>query len=402
MIMGADRATLGDVREAPFEEIWAGPRYRAFREALKRRPQMYDALRDLSQLIWMKTGDGAAALADIDAALKRTPGDLNLFLLKAQALEFTGQADQALALMQDAARANPNAHPFHLRAAELSNTLGRGNDALAYAERAVALAPTDLPSRLILTAAALAAGDARRAADLAGDIRRVWSTNQLAIALQATAWRILGDPRYRKLYDYDTLVGVETLDVPEGWPSLEAYIADVATTLKQVHAFREHPFNQSLRHGSQAPSIHHLPYPALKALPLALDGPIRRRLAALGQGDDPVRARNRGTYAMQGMWSVRLYPGGYHVDHVHQEGWLSSACYLETVEPRGKEGWLRFGHPGLHTHPALEAEHYVEPKPGRLVLFPSYMWHGTVPFSGDQKRLTFAFDLVPGPVALPD
>lgn len=34
MIMGADRATLGDVREAPFEEIWAGPRYRAFREAL--------------------------------------------------------------------------------------------------------------------------------------------------------------------------------------------------------------------------------------------------------------------------------------------------------------------------------------------------------------------------------
>jgi hypothetical protein len=29
------------------------------------------------------------------------------------------------------------------------------------------------------------------------------------------------------------------------------------------------------------------------------------------------------------------------------------------------------------------------------VLFPSYVWHGTVPFAGDQPRLTVAFDAVP-------
>jgi hypothetical protein len=33
---------------------------------------------------------------------------------------------------------------------------------------------------------------------------------------------------------------------------------------------------------------------------------------------------------------------------------------------------------------------------GTLVLFPSYFWHGTVPFSGKQTRLTVAFDAVPG------
>ena len=98
------------------------------------------------------------------------------------------------------------------------------------------------------------------------------------------------------------------------------------------------------------------------------------------------------------MWSVKLRSGGYHVDHAHPQGWLSSACYLETVKPNGKEGWIRFGQPGVKTHPALEAEHFIEPKPGMLVLFPSYMWHGTVPFTGDQTRLTFAFDLVPGPL----
>jgi hypothetical protein len=34
--------------------------------------------------------------------------------------------------------------------------------------------------------------------------------------------------------------------------------------------------------------------------------------------------------------------------------------------------------------------------PGRLILFPSYMWHGTVPFRATAARTTIAFDAVPG------
>jgi hypothetical protein len=30
-----------------------------------------------------------------------------------------------------------------------------------------------------------------------------------------------------------------------------------------------------------------------------------------------------------------------------------------------------------------------------LVLFPSYFWHGTVPFASEQARLTVAFDVLP-------
>jgi Putative 2OG-Fe(II) oxygenase len=37
----------------------------------------------------------------------------------------------------------------------------------------------------------------------------------------------------------------------------------------------------------------------------------------------------------------------------------------------------------------------VQPAPGRLVLFPSYMWHGTIPFHDAQPRTTIAFDVVP-------
>ena len=40
------------------------------------------------------------------------------------------------------------------------------------------------------------------------------------------------------------------------------------------------------------------------------------------------------------------------------------------------------------------AEHHLAPAPGMLVLFPSYLWHGTEPFSAESTRLTCAFDVV--------
>lgn len=94
------------------------------------------------------------------------------------------------------------------------------------------------------------------------------------------------------------------------------------------------------------------------------------------------------------------FANGYHANHVHPMGWLSSACYiaLPQVIERGREGWIKFGEPGISTAPKLEAEHFMMPAPGKLVLFPSYMWHGTVPFGGDEPRITIAFDLANVPV----
>ena len=99
---------------------------------------------------------------------------------------------------------------------------------------------------------------------------------------------------------------------------------------------------------------------------------------------------------MMGSWSVRLQPHGFHADHIHSRGWLSSACHIElppAVAGRGREGWLRFGAPPGRAD--LPPEYYVQPQAGTLVLFPSYMWHGTEPFGGEATRLTLAFDIVP-------
>jgi len=60
-----------------------------------------------------------------------------------------------------------------------------------------------------------------------------------------------------------------------------------------------------------------------------------------------------------------------------------------------EDGVLTFGQPSIITTPALTAEYVVRPRIGMLVLFPSYIWHGTVPFHSAAVRTTIAFDAVP-------
>ena len=142
-----------------------------------------------------------------------------------------------------------------------------------------------------------------------------------------------------------------------------------------------------------------LAVPAIRTLFEKFEGVIDRHLARLGRGADPFCSRNTGRHAITGAWSVRLSSGGYHVDHVHQRGWLSSAFYVAVppmMKPEAaRAGWLRFGRPGVTTRPELAADHHVRPEPGKLVLFPSYLWHGVEPFASDVPRLTVAFDALP-------
>lgn len=382
------RAALGQRR---LDEAEAG-----FREALRRRPTMADAHRDLAQLIWMRTGEIAPATEALDAAIRSNPDDPVLGYVKAKALEYAGDLAGAYEALGPAL-ARGDTVPVVV-AADLASRIGKVDVAVSHAEAAAAGDPSNPVAQAMLAQTALAAGRPERAAAVLEALIPSRPFDQHLLALQGTAWRMLGDPRGRERFDYDTLVRPWRLRTPQGWSSLEAYLSDLAAGLKGEHAFLTHPFEQSVRHGSQSPDILRSGNPAIRAFPEALEPVIREHLNALGRGPDVVRRRNTGQVRFRGIWSVLLRPHGFHANHVHPDGWLSSACYVElplAVQGSGREGWIQFGEPGVPTSPALQAEHFVRPEPGMVVLFPSYMWHGTVPFRGPEGRLTIAFDLIP-------
>lgn len=368
----------------------------SYREALKRRPEYHEAHRDLAQLIWMRTGDPDQAIAPLEQA-GQSPA---LASVRAMVLEKIGRAAEGYELLKRAAVAAPGDLRLQQALANAASEAGDFAVALPAVDRLVAAAGAHPAIVETACMAWLGAGRAADALAIAKARLEAEPLDQIALAMAATAARITGDPLYERLYDYDAFVRPKTIETPKGWKTTEAFLADLTQTLIRLHKLKAHPFENSLRGGSQTSrDLRSYPDPTIAAFFEAIDGPIRAYMARVGQGDDPLRARNTGDYAIRGAWSVRLRPGGHHVDHIHPQGWLSSAFYVETpgeaLDRDSREGWIKFGQPRFRTQPPLEPAHFVRPVPGTLCLFPSYMWHGTVPFTTDESRMTIAFDVVP-------
>jgi predicted Zn-dependent protease len=386
------RALLGQGRfEAAEAEL---------RNVVQARPEHVVAQNNLAELVWMRTGDADAACAAIDAALRRQPRLHALRIARARLLSSARRATDALAEVQTGLAFDAR-DPALLKAAATIALDFDGARALEYSRQALEVAPQDRGVQVAFGNASLAVGDARQALDVARRLHASDPADGQALAMLGDALRMSGDARYRELLDYGRLVRADFIDVPPEWPGLAAYLADLRAALERAHTLSAHPIGNSLRQGSQIElQPARSPDAAIRAFPQAIDGAIRACLRALGGGDDPLRRRNTGGYRISGMWSVRLRPHGFHVNHYHPEGWLSSAFYLQlppAMESRGGEGWLKFGEPAFPTLPGLGPEYFLKPEPGLLALFPAYMWHGTVPFSGgaDDSRLTIAFDVVP-------
>lgn len=97
-------------------------------------------------------------------------------------------------------------------------------------------------------------------------------------------------------------------------------------------------------------------------------------------------------------WFVRLVKGGYQTEHIHPSGWLSGVFYLQmpqTTDPN--EGAIELGLWG-YDYPVLKNNYPKQryfPRDGSLILFPSSLFHRTIPSYSNGDRLCIAFDLLP-------
>lgn len=90
-------------------------------------------------------------------------------------------------------------------------------------------------------------------------------------------------------------------------------------------------------------------------------------------------------------WANVVGPGDFERPHIHDAGWLSGVYYVE-MPPSG--GAIRLGGHHLDALPFAESSRRVQPEAGQLLLFPSYLHHGTEPFEGPGRRISVAFDIL--------
>jgi tetratricopeptide (TPR) repeat protein len=402
----------------------------------------------------LEAGMPAAALFALAARL--APQDGNVVLGHTAAILHEGRAQEAVALLGRALEASPLWVEGHRSLAALRGQLGQ--DPLASTTQALARHPAAPALHHLAIALALQARDlerARTAAEAAAatlgsqrwltmltahiaseqgaladadaffaaagsplDANEAWTharhllradrPDRAATMLEAwigqsgehaiwpylaLAWRLAGDPRHQWLEGDPRLVGVYDIGLA---PDELAALAD---HLRHLHFATAAPLDQSVCGGTQTDGN----------LLLRAEGPIQdlrerllrlveRHIAQLPEPEPghPTLIARRTPVRIAGSWSVRLTDAGFHKDHVHPQGWLSSALYLALPETLGNgaadhAGWLSLGE-ARDLAPELAPLRLIEPQPGRLVLFPSTMWHGTRPFPAGE-RLTAAFDI---------
>jgi tetratricopeptide (TPR) repeat protein len=387
---GDDMVRFGRV-SAIFAEQGLAAALAALERALAQHPNWAEGHKRLANLRW-QAGDRDGFTASFEPALAASPRHLNLWSALLAALSQAG-CHQAV---RDAARRGRDAAGGHLLFDAYEAVAHDGMGEIGEAGRLyAAMQPVaDATVALFYLGHLFRAGRISEAAALAETWTATAHRAQFASYL-ALAWRLLGDPRWQWFEGDPRLIGV--YDLGEAAGPLDA----LAEILRSLHLARAQPLDQSVRGGTQTEgALFARPEPEIRRLRAAVAAAVERHIASLPPPDPAhptLGVRRDRPVRFAGSWSVRLSGEGHHANHRHPGGWFSSAFYVAL--PKAGEmgpapaGWLALGEPPAELGPDLAPTRLIEPRPGRLILFPSTMWHGTRPFAAGE-RLTVAFDVM--------
>lgn len=367
-----------------------------FKQELARAPADPGLHMDYNALLY-QLGRSDEFLKSFESA----PQSRDLLLGKAFLLAREKHFDEAHAIYAGLQARDPSDRLATTGTAQVLTRMGRYGEAMALFDTLLADRGTDAKFHGIAAEPALLAGDPQKAAWICEQGLGKDPHSGSCLALLSIASRMMEDGRDEALNRYDTLVRSFDLDPPSGFSSMESFNAELNDSLDRLHPKSREFIDQSLRGGTQTPGqLFPVGLPLVNLLKQRIDEAVARYIAELDEdATHPLVARRARGFRYSGSWSSRLQDSGYHFNHIHPDGWISSCYYISLPEAvkdeAATQGWIKFGEPALDVALKQPVRRMIQPVPGRLVLFPSFMWHGTVPFRDSKARTTIAFDVVP-------
>jgi uncharacterized protein (TIGR02466 family) len=179
----------------------------------------------------------------------------------------------------------------------------------------------------------------------------------------------------------------------------DALLADLLRDV--THAEIEARKQGRLHHGIQsAGNLFRRSEPSFARLAALIGEQIARYRARLA-GETCVFAQDfPPDTVFSSAWYVKMSQGGHLTSHIHETGWLSGVVYLAIPRDRpagSLAGGIEFstdgdGYPREHDDFPRKT---LLPGVGDIVLFPSSLFHRTIPFESNEERICIAFDVKP-------
>jgi len=346
-------------------------------------------------------------------AMALEPGNLEAVVRRADLNANNSHWREALDLYRAALKQLPD-HPAILASAGIAaHNAGEIAAAIDHYKAALARDPGQVDIYNNLLAALLGEGRA----DEAREYCRQWL--QIAPAdIEAMAFMSLLDietgrgEAAQPWFDYDRLVQTHVIEPPAGYADLESFNRALEKqvlaqsnleTPPEDHLTWHHP---ALRIGRDINEQTEGPILDLEAL---MHEGVKRYFECTGEpGGHPFLTHRPESYSIAA-WSAVLDGEGNQKPHIHKSGYLSG-CYYVTIPPEvtGEEngadgtvkGGFEVGRPPQELPFGKDFPmRTIKPQEGLMVLFPAYLYHGTIPFKSDKRRISIAFDVIPQPAS---
>jgi tetratricopeptide (TPR) repeat protein len=271
--------------------------------------------------------------------------------------------------------------------AEALYRLNRPDEALDAALRRLQDRPTDFEALQVVARVLFRRGETERLWRLCVDLRSkgAWGGWFSAVAVSAAATLGIED-------EFNALC-----NLPQWFSTLQLATPDAFNQRLAAELLALRPSANAIR----IDNLEHVGGPASRDLFVRLRQAVESYAAQHDSLPDHPINTHRPPYARLTGWAMLTEESKHHGWHIHQAGWVSGVYYVDVpqieCDRESLAGAIEFG-----PYPFAEDEEklvpyrwHFKPKPGSLVLFPSYFAHRTWPTGSPYQRICIPFDVRP-------
>lgn len=340
----------------------------------------------------------AEALTLSDAILNAAPADRAMVQVKARALQGLGRDGEAIDILQGAFETAPDDVAIMAGYVEALKAAGRDARTDAVFETVIAARPRTPEPYYDIAKRCLEAGDAERAFRTVTEGVERFPGDTGSLAIQSVAATVTGRSDIaRTLNDFDGLMGRVRIAPPSGWETISDFNAALAEHVENHPSVQFAPADHATQDGYHTGELMLEPMGPIRGLEEAIRAAVDQY-----RRDHPVEPAHPFLHRVPdsfglNIWAIILQQAGHQVPHIHPGAWLSGVYYPKlppVIGDNSQAGWIEFGRPpGSYTGDVEPDVIMIRPEEGLMLLFPSYMYHRTIPFEGDGTRISIAFDV---------
>lgn len=366
----------------------------AYQKAISAEPSLAIAHTNLGAAL-TELGQLDEAISACEQATKLAPGDVRGYINLGVCLKEKGRYDDAAAAYQHAIEIDPDSINAHINMGNALRSLNRLDEAAKCYGRVTALDPNNAQAHSSRASLHLQAGRPREALEICNAYLGKHPYNSLLHAGKSVALRELEDfDTLEALVDPDRVIYTQKLPVPDGYVSLEAFNSQLSRHVVEHPSLVESPTSHATRHGYHTGELLTEPLGPMESFEILVRAAIDEYLQSVRSHAylNPSPSKTR-----LNIWGVVMNDQGHQVSHIHPTAWISGVYYPKLPmlggEPN-RAGWIEFGRPGREFPFSFEPRvRSFRPEEGLLLLFPSYLYHRTVPLDTHLPRISIAFDL---------